>query len=292
MKKKVPFVSVVVPVKNQEKTIGKSIDSLLNLDYSKYEIIIVDNNSIDNSPNIIQEYKNKKIKLLLEQKPGAYNARNKGIQTAKGEIIAFTDGDCIVDKNWLKFLVQPFKDKRIGGVGGKIKAYKPKTKFELYCNKFHHSNEKHIKNKKPFILTSNASYRKRILKKIGLFDGSLHSGGDVDVSWKTTNLGYKLHFEPKAIVSHIYEETLPDMFRKSFWRGKYRALVEIKHKIPNKKMKIMRHVYSLVYMIREYPLNWVFYHKAIRSAFDLGVFYNQIIWKTKKLKYNLQKFLL
>lgn len=278
MKNRTPLVSIVIPVKDQEKTIRKCIDSLLNLDYPEYEIIIVDNNSKDKSPTLVKRYKNRKIRLLFERKPGSYSARNKGIQIAKGEIIAFSDGDCVIDKNWLKFLVQPFKDKRVGGVGGKIDVYKPKNKFELYCSKFHHLNEMYIKEKNPFLLTANVAYKKKILEDINLFDGNLYSGGDVDVSWKVMKLGYRLYFEPKAIVSHIYEETPFKMFKKSFYRGKYRALINIRHKTPYEKEN-KRHITSLKQMIKKYPLNWIIYRTARDFSFHLGFFYGWIIFK-------------
>lgn len=279
MKNRPVFVSIIVPVKNQSMTIRKCIDSLLKLNYPKYEIIIVDNGSKDNSSVIVRRYKNKKIKLLFEQKPGAYNARNKGIRVARGSIIAFTDGDCVVHKDWLKFLVQPFKNIEICGVGGKVGVYQPKNEFELYCNKFYHLNELYIR--KSYLITANVAYRKKVLEEAGLFDGELPSGGDVDMSWKTIKLGYKLCFEPRAFVAHIYKETPIEMFKKFFWHGKYQALLNIKYGLPPKKKENRKYMTSLKQMFRKYPLKWILYRIIQDVSFHFGLFYGGKVWRIK-----------
>ena len=93
-----PLVSVIVPVKNGEKTIGILLAALLKQNYpqDKMQVIIVDNGSQDNTIEIIKKYP-----VILEyenEKDSSYAARNKGLAAAQGEIIAFTDADCIPDK--------------------------------------------------------------------------------------------------------------------------------------------------------------------------------------------------
>ena len=104
-----PLVSVIVPVYNRGEAIGKCIKSLLAQEYpkKKLEIIIVDNNSNDKTKDTIKKYP---VKYLLEKEKGSYAARNKGIEHAKGEIIAFTDSDCIADKQWVSCLAEGFED--------------------------------------------------------------------------------------------------------------------------------------------------------------------------------------
>ena len=103
----VPFVSIVVGVRNEERYISECVDSLLSIDYpkEKYEIIIVDGMSNDNTQNIIKQYS---VKLILNEKQNVAAARNLGVKNAKGDLIAFTDGDCEVNKSWLKILVKEF----------------------------------------------------------------------------------------------------------------------------------------------------------------------------------------
>jgi glycosyltransferase involved in cell wall biosynthesis len=92
-----PFVSIIVPVYNGSRTIDALLTSLLALDYppDQHEILIVDNKSTDDTRQRIQRYP---VTLLEETEiQGSYAARNRGIEAAQGEILAFTDADCVVE---------------------------------------------------------------------------------------------------------------------------------------------------------------------------------------------------
>lgn len=101
-------ISVVIAVKNEIKTIKKCLDSVLALDYPDFEVIVVDNNSTDYTFGALETYGDK-IKILSNTIPGPSASRNMAIKAAKGKYIAFTDGDCIVDKNWLTELMKGFE---------------------------------------------------------------------------------------------------------------------------------------------------------------------------------------
>lgn len=228
------YVSIVVPVYNGERTIEKCIKSLLNIEYPKenYEIIIVDNNSTDTTVEIVKKYP---VKLLHEKKQSSYAARNFGVKNAKGEIVAFADADCIADKGWLRQLVKNFKDEAIAGVGGEILAYTPENIIERYSVKSNILSQKNffefvfVNLKMPFIATANAAYKKEILKEIGLFDDSFTSGGDVDLAWRITFKGYKIVYEPKALIYHWHRTTLYGLFRQFFRYGEGQPKLFKKH---------------------------------------------------------------
>jgi glycosyltransferase involved in cell wall biosynthesis len=130
-----PMVSVVIPVYNGQRTIGRLLISLLDLDYpaNRYEIIVVDNRSTDHTCQIVEKYP---VTLLHEEEfQSSYAARNRGISHARGEIIAFTDADCIADERWLRELVADAGDLTIGGFVGSIKGVEPpETRFERVLN--------------------------------------------------------------------------------------------------------------------------------------------------------------
>jgi len=121
--------------------------------------------STDGTEGVLDEYTKKApyaFKWFTQQNKGPSAARNLGIKNARGEIICFTDDDCIADKRWLEELVKEFTDEGIGGVGGRILAYNPRRIVEEYAKM---DQESAIKNVfLPFLITCNAAYRRDVLK--------------------------------------------------------------------------------------------------------------------------------
>ena len=115
-----PLVSIVVPVRNGGRTIGGAIESLLAADYPNKEIIIVDGESTDNTRKIVSKYP---VVLLSERRLSSFAARNTGIAKARGQIILFTDGDCIVDSKWIRNILKNYVNERVAGVGGLTLPY-------------------------------------------------------------------------------------------------------------------------------------------------------------------------
>jgi len=112
-----PRVSVVAPVFNNRDHLSLCIESLLGQrNAGPYEVILVDNGSTDGSLEIARS--RPEITLLEEAKPGAYPARNTGLRAASGSIIAFTDGDCVVDPDWLETIQAAMKDPTVGALVG------------------------------------------------------------------------------------------------------------------------------------------------------------------------------
>ena len=239
-----PFVSIIVPVYNGEKIIGECIESLLNQTYpkDKYEIIIVDNNSKDRTAEIIKKYP---VKYLLEDKiQSSYAARNKGVKHAKGEILAFTDADCIVSPQWLENGINEFlKDDRIGCVGGKSLSYQPSNQVEEFLLKkggIGAINGPLTSYPIPFFPTLNVFYKKEVFKKIGLFDTTFYSGGDVDFCWRMQFFtDFKLAFAPEAIIYHKERANFKGLFKQRKWYAKGRVLLYKKHqdRLPKRTLK-------------------------------------------------------
>mgnify|MGYP003394054389 CR=1 FL=1 len=218
-----PIISVIVPVLNAGSFINDCVTSLINQDFPKdqYEIIIVDNGSKDDTINRLTEYGNS-ITMLHESKKGSYIARNTGINTAKGEIIAFTDADCIADKNWLKELYIRFVSEDIGCVVGSVIPNPGESLVEIYSrNKKILSQETVVDSRYlPYGQTANAAFRKEVFTKIGNFDERLMSGGDADISWRMQiKTDYKLVYNPESIVEHHHRTTFKGLFKQQFSYG-------------------------------------------------------------------------
>ena len=121
-----PMLSIIIPIFNEEKTIARTIDSILSSDYKKKEIIAINNGSTDKTKSILQKYE-QKIKIYDEGKKGKANAINRGLSIAKGEIIVIIDADTVIMKDAFANIVKPFSDPKIGAVTGNIKVLNPKN---------------------------------------------------------------------------------------------------------------------------------------------------------------------
>lgn len=227
-----PFVSVVVPVYNGERTIQACIDSLMAQDYPQdlYEILIVDNNSTDRTCEIVGRCP---VELLHERKvQTSYAARNTGIRHVNGEIVAFTDADCIAEGNWLRELVSPFTNPEVGGVGGQVLDAPPANIVEtfLYSMKpFSGYQTESIFL--PILMTLNAAYRRDALLAVGLFNQDLYTGADIDLSWRVQlRTGAKVVHTRNAIVFHKHRVTLTGMARQLHRHGFGEILLDAMYK--------------------------------------------------------------
>jgi glycosyltransferase involved in cell wall biosynthesis len=212
-----PFVSIVIPAYNCEKTIGKCLDSLLKLDYPQYEILVVDDGSLDRTPDILKSYNN--ITILRTENKGPSHARNLAVQKAKGDYIAFTDSDCIVDPNWLQELFKGFVSDKVAGVGGDQQSPDDETPFGKDVQDFmkmagiagdymkHHETVVNTTHNP----TCNVLYKKSVLLEAGLFDEKLWPGEDVDIDLKIKRKGWLLYYNPRAVVHH-YRPKDPSSF--------------------------------------------------------------------------------
>ena len=268
-----PFISVVIPAFNSEKTIEGCINSLLCQDYpkNKYEVIVVDNGSTDNTFRILKKM-HERIRIFREPEIGSYNARNLGAKNAKGKIIAFTDSDCVADKKWLFCISKAFEDKSIRLVGGNIKAAKSDNTLMRYCDIFSHSQEAFSESRIPFFAAGNMAVRAREFKSAGMFNPVMKSGGDLEFCSRLIKSREEIFYEPGAVVRHNYEETLSEFIKKQFLYGKW-------HKFMKHNLKLNPYVKHQNY-IKVTKYDWKFL--SFRILQDISFKLGTIIGKTPK----------
>jgi len=227
------LISVIIPAYNSCKTIGKTIEALQRQNYPKknYEIIVIDDGSIDKTENIVKKFKS--IKFFKQKHKGPAHARNLGAKFSKGSILLFTDADCIPDKNWIKNMVKPFKDKGVVAVSGTYKTLNKNNllaRFIGYDIQFRHE---YMKKRKiiDFVGTFSAAYKKSIFQKENGFDTSfpMASGEDPELSYRIAKK-HKIIFQPSAFVWHPHPESLMYFLKQKFWRVYWRYLMYGKHK--------------------------------------------------------------
>lgn len=200
-------VSIIVPVRNAERTIGDCISSLLRLRYpdAHREIIVVDNGSSDASAEVIRGFP---VRLVSEPRRGPSWARNAGIERSAGDIIAFIDADCIAATHWLRFLVAAFTDPTVSAVAGEILAYPPHSWAEYYmARRKSHWQKEALAAERPYIVSANFAVRRAVLDRIGLFDPRFLIGQDQDFSWRLFAARLRVEYAPEAIVFHRHRST-------------------------------------------------------------------------------------
>ncbi len=217
-------VSIIVPIKNRCNLLPNLIKNLSNLDYPEYEIIIVDDCSMDNTKELLKSYPVKSI--TLEKSVGSAEARNIGIKEAKNDIIALTDSDCLVSKNWLRNLVPYLNSYDV--VGGKV-IFSDDTEKKL--NPFNTKNETVLTKESSinFLNTSNMIFKKEIWKFSGGFLN--YRIEDLEFSWRLLKKGFKLVYSPKGLVIHHGNRTPLQNIIKYLQYGKSYSKITFIHKM-------------------------------------------------------------
>ncbi len=240
-----PFISIIIPVRNAERTLEKTFEYILNVEYprDKMEMIIADGGSTDATLDVIKKWQAKHPFIKLVEVPNCPSpgfARNKALDVVKGEYIFFTDGDCAPCKTWITEMLAVFsKHQDVGIVGGEIFTLMvdPDNLTELYCEHFRFNMVAPrygftikdgyfppLTDKSPtqiaghrayFFVTANAAYRKKAIDEANARFWDEKTGEDMEFGLQIQQKGWKLYFEPKAKVDHMHRADFPAL--KKVW---------------------------------------------------------------------------
>ncbi len=230
--------SVIVPAYNATNTIEACLKALLHqsIDRNEYEVIVVDDGSIDRTSEIVKPFS---IHYFYQKNQGPATARNKGAQEAKGEIILFTDSDCVPENNWIEEMVRPFDDPKVIAIKGAYKTNQKALIARFAQIEFEERFEMLKKTESiDMVDTYSAGYRKSIFHSFGGFDSSfpVANNEDTELSYKMSQAGHKMVFNPDAIVYHLnHPDSIKKYGRLKFWRGYWRMVVYKRY--PNKMLK-------------------------------------------------------
>jgi O-antigen biosynthesis protein len=223
-----PRVSVVVCTYNGAATLADCLDGLRNLHYPDYEVIVVSDGSTDAVPQIVSEYD---VRLLETENRGLGSARNTGLQAATGEIVAYTDDDTRPDVDWLKYLAHTFTTTDYAAVGGP-NPIPPYARGVERCVSNAPGGPTHVlltDRDAEHIPGCNMAFRKSALEAVGGFDPQFRiAGDDVDICWQLLERGFKLGFNPGAVVWHRRRRTVASYFRQQRGYGRAEAILERK----------------------------------------------------------------
>lgn len=215
---KVPFISIIVPVLNAENYIGLCLESLSLQEYPQdmYEIIVLDNGSIDNTVNIVNSYH---VKLYIKTNCNVSALRNYGAKQAAGDIFAFIDADCVAPTDWLKKAGSLLQSDSIGAVGCWYALPDNTTLFERTWDILT-SVRREIIGPIDWVPSGDLIMHKNLFEQIHGFDEFLITSEDVDICKRIIDSGYVIYSHYSVAVKHLGNpKTLSSFYRKERWRG-------------------------------------------------------------------------
>lgn len=225
-----PKVSVVVCAYNAATTLRECLTSLSALDYPDYEVILVDDGSRDDTSRIAHEFP--RIRCVRQTNHGLSYARNVGAQHAQGEVIAYTDADCVADEDWLRCLIQAMHDQGVSAIGGpNITPHS--DGWSAHCVAASPGNPSHVMfddRHAEHIPGCNMAFQRGALESLGGFDHQFRTAGDdVDLCWRLLDVGETIGYAPGAFVWHHRRENVQAYLRQQIGYGRAEALLHFMH---------------------------------------------------------------
>lgn len=239
-----PNISIIIPAYNEENKIANCIKSILNSNYKNYEIILVDDGSTDNTIKNAKEAYNDLIVIKAEHK-GKVDALNLGVKKAKNEIVFCMDADVVLDKNAIKYLVQPLKENDVAATNALVLTKKHNNLVQAWQNvEYFYNNLIRLSFSKLFknsiwFFGAVACYKKNALKKIGYFKKESLTE-DMFVCLELYRNNYRIITVEKAIIYTDAMKSLKSLFiqRMRWYFGALQALIKNNQLLKNKKSSI------------------------------------------------------
>ncbi|MBI2418015.1 MAG: glycosyltransferase [Ignavibacteriales bacterium] len=234
-----PFVSIIVPVYNEGLLVGESVRSLLELDYSNYEIIIINDGSTDNTAEVAKtlvgyqkgRYSDVKVSLINKPNGGKARALNAGISYSKAEIVLCMDGDSQLSEDTLRMAVRHFSDPEIGAVAGNVKVMNRKKLFTDLQALEYIEGLNMARAAQSFFKLVNiipgpiGLFRKKAIEDAGYYSSDTFAE-DADLTLKILAHSWKIYYEPRAISYTEAPEKLQQLLKQRYrWtRGILQAI--------------------------------------------------------------------
>jgi glycosyltransferase involved in cell wall biosynthesis len=216
--------SIIIPTFNGASRIGNCLDSLVKQTTGRdVEILVVDDGSTDNTANVVRSYSS--VRIISQANAGPASARNRGAIEARGDILLFTDDDCVPMPDWLEAMLESFQDTEVVGAKGIYRTHQKSLAARFV--QIEYEDKYRLMARLPsidFIDTYSAGFRRdRFLEMTG-YDTSfpVACAEDVELSYRMSARGWKMKFVPAAIVYHTHPDTFSHYLKKkykfAFWR--------------------------------------------------------------------------
>jgi GT2 family glycosyltransferase len=229
---KTPSVSIIVCSYNGAKTLAACLESLGKLNYPEYEVILVDDGSTDDTAYVAAQFPN--VHYIHQSNHGLSHARNTGAAAARGDVLVYTDSDCMADADWLYYLIGTLVSGNYAGVGGP-NVPPPAENWVQACVAAAPGGPSHVlltDTVAEHIPGCNMAFYRWAFESVGGFDPEYRKAGDdVDFCWRVQQAGGVIAFSPAAIVWHHRRFTLRAFIKQQQGYGEAESLLRFKHLI-------------------------------------------------------------
>jgi poly-beta-1,6-N-acetyl-D-glucosamine synthase len=274
-----PFVSIIVPAFNEGAMIRNVLESLLAIDYPRFEVIVVDDGSSDQTFLRALAFQRRRpeveCRVLAKPNGGKFDALNHGIARARGEIVVCIDGDSMLQPDALRHCVAHFADPRVGAVAGNVRVANRGTPWSALQALEYVSGYGLIKRAQSaarvvtIVPGPLGAFRKSALSEVNGYEGDTFAE-DFDLTVKLLAAGWHIVYEPRAVVlTEAPERTLELLRQRYRWtRGSLQALLKRSGGLLTPRRAPLRFI-ALWYLMAEY-LMWPMLHIAAQAVFVIG----------------------
>jgi len=217
-------LSIIIVTRNRAEMLRKCLDSLVRQTKKPDEVLAVDNNSNDSTKNVIGSFRKRlAIKYIFEPRVGIPIARNTGIKSARYDIIAFIDDDCVADGKYVRNILDEHQKHKNESVilGRSINKVKN--------NIFAESMDCILKENPYLIDSKNVSFKKWFIKK-NLFDEEFLRCSDLELGTRLKKAGLRFYYSPCILAHHTHRPDLKSFMKQQYESGKYHYILKKKYR--------------------------------------------------------------
>lgn len=289
------MLSIVVPALNSAATISGTLSSIFSNETcdEEFEVLLVDNGSCDATVDIAKKFP---VKIYHCPRKGIGPPRNLGIQKAQGDIICFTDSDCLVEKSWIRKISDFFnRHSEADGVGGSVFPYPyGQNKVQELTGRIFVEDQDYPQNVKKIqfgsthgiIFGSNSAYKREVLRRFG---GFIEPGGsNLELAMRLAAKGKCLFFDPDIRVYHIFPNNLRFIFRQQFRWGAQSTFLKRMHHFDKGAKEFIYIAYfpvrRLLCLVSPQDLEEKLLHFAQLASYSLGRVYGLRLQETRSIE--------
>lgn len=300
------FISIVIPVYNNGWYLVKAIESIFRQSYPKdrFEVIVVDDGSTDHTKECVERLQRSgfdSLRYFYQENKGPSAARNLGIRNSLGDIIVFTDSDCIVSESWLGEITSGYDNDRVAGIGGSINTIPDNSIVSRYCAFTKMKNKPKIDETGiVYLITANASFSKSCLDSINGFDEryTFPGGEDYDLCCRLRRMDYYFKYNSRAVVYGHHKKNIKELIGAYFNYGKGESYSALKIESDRDLsvligvewfLNLFKMPFKAVFMAAKIIVTFTL--RLVKLPFRLLIYYSQGLNISDSLSYSLIDYL-